>query len=368
VIGSSYSLYFHIPFCVRKCPYCHFFVLPESDAGKKELLEGLKLEWERVAPLTASKELVSIYFGGGTPSLMSADAIHEILSWLSPSAYCEITLEANPDRLELSHLSAMQLAGINRLSMGVQSLDDDLLKLLGREHSAQAAIDAIEKVPLSGIHNLSIDLMYEVPHLTIASWEKTLDRIAGLPMVTHLSLYNLTIEPHTAFHKQSAALTPHLPSPEDNLAMLQIAVDRLERMGLKRYEISAFARSGMRSRHNCGYWTGRPFLGLGPSAFSYWEGRRSRNVAHLKKYSDALLAGNSPIDFEEKLSPEASQRELLAVGLRLLEGVAQTTLPDELQKTILTLEKQGYLHCAQEKIYLTEKGILFYDDVAAEIV
>jgi oxygen-independent coproporphyrinogen-3 oxidase len=369
LITGEISLYFHIPFCRRKCPYCHFYVVPhETQNGTRpanSLLESLRLEWDQNKHLIQGKNIVSVYFGGGTPFLIGPEAIAEILSWI-PTSNAEITLEANPEDITLPAMQAFAKAGINRVSLGVQSLDNPLLKLLGRHHSAQQAISAIYTAKEAGISNITIDLMYEIPQQTLTSWKNTLAQLETLP-ITHLSLYNLTIEPQTVFYKKRSELTPLLPSSEESLSMLNLAVASLEKMGLKRYEISAFAKEGFIARHNTGYWLGRPFLGFGPSAFSFFDGKRYRNFCDLKKYSAALAAGNSPVDFTEQLSPLASLHERLAVKLRMLEGVDTKEFPVG-EALYRKLQEKGWIDLDQDKARLTEQGLLFYDSVAEEII
>ncbi len=360
------SLYFHVPFCRRKCPYCHFYVVPQEESLQKILMEALRLEWNLQKNNLQNKKLVSVYFGGGTPFLIGPEAINEILSWINPPADAEITLEANPEDISPEVMQAFAQAGINRVSLGIQSLDDDLLKVLGRHHTANQAKGAVFAVREAGISNITIDLMYEIPTQTLASWERTLGQLPELP-ITHLSLYNLTIEPRTVFYKQRSDLTPLLPSSEDSLSMLNLAVESLNKMGLKRYEISAFAKEGFTARHNTGYWLGRQFLGLGPSAFSYFNGKRFRNFCDLKKYAALLQTGRSPVDFEEQLSPLAGLHERLAVKLRLLEGIDKEEFPVE-ESLYKRLQEKGWIHVVGSKVCLTDQGLLFYDSVAEEII
>lgn len=370
--SGEVSLYFHIPFCSRKCPYCHFYVLPNDESLKSLLMEALALEWQSILPKLAGKRIVSIYFGGGTPTLLGPEAIHTILEKIERPQECEITLEANPENV--SAMPAFAAAGINRVSIGVQSLDDSSLMTLERQHNAQTALAAIETTYRAGIKNISIDLMYDLPNQTLESWERTLSHLAALP-ITHLSLYNLTFEPATVFFKKRKELQPLVPTPDLSLQMLEKAVSHLEKIGLMRYEISAFAKQGFASRHNSGYWTARPFLGLGPSAFSYWEGRRFRNMAHLKNYAAALQRKEAPLDFEETLSPTARLAELLAIELRLTAGVDLPTfqqrhgpIPPSLLESLLTLHTKGWLQENSSRIQLTETGRLFYDSVGEELV
>lgn len=354
----SYSLYFHVPFCTQKCGYCHFYVIPNQERFQAIYMEALKQELALRRPfLPKEGKLVSLYFGGGTPSLLGADRIETILSWINPSEEVEVTLEANPDS------PSFIFPGINRMSLGVQSFDQNLLTTLTRTHNAQKAEEAVYAIAESGIENISIDLMYDLPGQTLKSWEQTLDRALKLPL-THLSLYNLTIEPHTSFYKHRKQLQSQLPNDESSLKMLQLAVDKLESAGFERYEISAFCKPAFHSRHNTGYWKGRPFLGFGPSAFSYWEGARFRNCAHLNRYAHALKETRFPIDFYEKLSAIEALKEGLAIRLRMREGVE--AWPREFKILYSQLCAEGFLDPLH--LTLTQKGILFHDTVAEIIM
>ena len=373
------SLYFHIPFCSKKCPYCHFFVLSDQAGLKQTFLSALKAEWELRLPQLVGKKIVSIYFGGGTPSKLSPDQLESILDLVMKAGLeidpaCEITLEANPEDATLPLFTACYGLGINRLSLGIQSFDDQQLIVIGREHSSQKGIDAIETASKAGFTNISVDLMYDLPRQTLASWRETLNRLSELP-ITHLSLYNLTIEPHTAFYRQKQALKPHLPTPEVSLDLLQQGISAIEEVGLKRYEISAFARPGLHSRHNTGYWTARPFLGFGPSAFSYWEGKRFQNVPHLQRYTEALEKRAFPLSFEEELSFPNNLFELFAIRIRLSEGVdlaqfekAHGPLPQELIGKLRQLEESNWIQIKERVCSLSERGKLFYDTVASELI
>jgi oxygen-independent coproporphyrinogen-3 oxidase len=250
----------------------------------------------------------------------------------------------------------------------VQSLDDRSLATLERVHSAQKAKEAILSAQKAGFDNISIDLMYDLPDQSLASFRYTLDQLKDLP-IQHLSLYNLTIEPHTSFYKRRKTL--NLPDSDTSFLFLQMALETLEKIGLKRYEISAFAKEGFASRHNLGYWTARPFLGFGPSAFSYWKGERYKNVANLNRYAKALQEGLSPIDFRENLPYPQNIHELLAVQLRLSKGVDLTefkNIPPDTLTAIERLINEGWLRREKTTIRLTEKGTLFYDTVASEII
>lgn len=365
------SLYFHIPFCHKKCPYCHFFVVPNNETSRIAFQQALLQEWELRLPLIQEHEITSLYFGGGTPSLHpeAIEAILERSSKLKLHPNIEITVEANPEQITLELIKRLKKAGVNRLSVGIQTLDDPLLQILGRGHTAQEGVAAVHTVAEGGIENITIDLMDELPHQTLESWNRTLTEAVTLP-ITHLSLYNLTFENNTLFKKNEKQLRAHLPSQESCAKMLEMACSKLEASDLQRYEISAFAKKGYEAVHNTGYWTGRPFLGLGPSAFSFWEGKRFQNICHLKRYSVTLSQGRVPVDFEECLPYPANLHEQLAVHLRLHRGVNLKTfpLPPTAKPILEELKKDGFLIQTGEQICLTEKGRLFYDTVAEEII
>lgn len=373
------SLYFHIPFCTKKCSYCHFYVLPDKTPYKLQLQEGFDLEWSHWLPLIKNRKVKTLYFGGGTPVLFGpqniAKVIHRIKDSIDFSSELpEITLEANPENITIDLMKEFTAAGINRVSIGVQSLNDHLLQFLGRTHSANKAVDAVRATAKAGIENITIDLMYDLPNQTLTVWEETLNCISKLP-ITHLSLYNLTIEPHTIFFKHRERIQKLLPNEEVSLQMYEMAVDKLESFGLKQYEISAFSRPGYQSQHNVGYWTAREFLGLGPSAFSYFEKHRFRNIPNLSKYLDSLQQNQSPIDFKELLDEEAQRRELLAINLRLIEGVnlvefqkQHGILDQQTKYTLEKLQQQELLSQDHSHIKLTRRGVLFYDTVATELI
>ncbi len=320
-------------------------------------MEALKQEWTLRSPLLPKQgNLISIYFGGGTPSLLGPEKIETILSWISPPSTCEITLEANPENIAY-------FPGINRFSLGVQSFDPELLNTLTRIHDAKRAQDAVYEMVETGVENISIDLMYDLPGQSLSSWESTLDIAVQLP-VKHISLYNLTIEPHTAFYKNKAALLPKIPNDKASLMMLEMAIEKLEAAGFERYEISAFAKPGFYSRHNTGYWKGRPFLGYGPSAFSYWEGARFQNAPNINKYAKKLKEHLDPTEFYEKLPYIKSLKERLAIRLRMLEELEEW--PQELQNVYSSLQSEGYLE--KNSLKLSNKGLLFHDTVAELII
>jgi len=361
---SELSVYIHIPFCTRKCPYCQFYSITADEATKEQYFLALCREIELQRDKLQNHEIVSLYCGGGTPPLLGTPRLEQLLK-LFP-ACPEVTIELNPEQASKQLAEELFAIGFNRVSVGVQSFHDNELKALGRPHSAHQARMAITSLFDAGFRNISSDLMYEIPYQTLVSWQQTLSQIESLPL-THVSLYNLTIEPGTPFERTQETISQLVPAQEIGVEMYQLAQTKLSDFGFKQYEISAFAKNNMTSRHNSGYWTGRPFLGFGPAAFSFYDGVRFRNCANLSKYIESLREGKLPQDFHDDVTPFDRKRELLVLNLRLLEGVNADTyspLPPEVEKLIsmgLLEQKAGYLK-------LTDRGVLFYDEVASELI
>lgn len=347
-------------------------MLPNQPEIHEDFVKSLLLEWEQKKDQLHNRTLKSIYFGGGTPALLSPQLFEKILSKLSLNSAIEITLEANPENLNFELLKDFKSLGINRLSLGAQSFDDRLLKILSRTHDSKATLFALSAAEKAGFENISIDLMYDLPNQTREDWLETL-KIASNQPITHLSLYNLTIEPETVFFKKRNQLV--LPNQEESLFMYQSAEKILSSAGLIPYEISAFAKPGYYSRHNVGYWTAREFLGLGPSAFSYFNQERFRNVPHYNKYKKALNEGLDPKEEPDHLTADERRKELLAVEIRLRRGVDLThfqkrhgKLTPETEKSLQELIHKGWVQQKENTIKLTPNGILFYDSVAVELI
>ena len=349
-------------------------MLPNQSSLHEEFVKTLLLEWQLKKHLLVNKNIKSIYFGGGTPALLAPHFFEQILGQISFDPSIEITLEANPENLTFELLQGFKKAGINRLSLGAQTFDDDLLKILSRTHDSKTTLQALAWAHSAGFDNITIDLMYDLPTQTESTWIKTLQTAIKQP-ITHLSLYNLTIEPETVFFKKRKTLTPKLPSPDSSLSMYNAALEILPQGNLLPYEISAFAKPGRHSQHNVGYWTARDFLGLGPSAYSYWNKNRFRNVPHFGKYQKALIAGLDPKEESDVLSDEERKRELLAVEIRLRRGVDLESfqqrhgkLPALVFKELDQLIAKGWVDRLGNQVRLTPQGVLFYDSVAVELI
>ena len=359
------SLYFHLPFCRKKCPYCDFYVVTDPSL-KTSFLKGILQELFFYSSLLENSRLVSIYLGGGTPSVFP-EGCEKILQALSPfiDPSVEITCEVNPEDLSEELVSRLKQAGVNRLSIGVQSFQRPLLNVIKRPFPSVEAIEKAHKT----ISNLSIDLLYDIPNQTPHLLEKDLKVIEKLP-IDHISIYNLTIEENTPFFLEK----PQKPSEKVSLGLLHKINSTLKSYGFNRYEISSFAKNGQFSRHTTGYWTGRNYLGLGPSAHSYIDGTRWGNIRSLTPYLSTVEKGVKPVSFTEKSALQTRQPELFALHLRLLAGVDLpafekrfSPLKKELKNGIETLLCMQLLAKTNQRIALTEKGALFYDTVLEKL-
>ena len=372
----KHGIYIHVPFCSKKCPYCHFYVVKSEGKDERRFIDAIIREWEIKKANVDPFSVITLYLGGGTPTELSNDGLCRLISNFTsrfPNLQ-EVTVEANPESVTLQQMQKLYEAGANRISLGVQSLMDHDLILLKRQHHASKAIDAMNLSVAAGFTNLSIDLMYDLPHQSLASFEKTLEAIGHLP-ITHLSLYNLVIEEKTPFKRMEKQLKKAMPDDQLSLELYTLAKARLGALGFEQYEISAFSKPGYRSLHNSGYWESRPFIGLGPSSFSDDGKRRYQNIPHLQRYYAKVENGLDPCDFEETLAPEERFMERLLVRLRLLDPLSLPTFiadhghpPKDLPHKLQTAINQGFLTSHHDHIALTHQGVLFYDELAAELV
>ncbi len=368
-------LYLHIPFCKQACHYCDFH-FSTNQQHKSELVTAIAHEIELRADYLPTRQLETIYFGGGTPSLLSENELAHLLEMIhrqfSVSAQSEITLEANPDDLTAEKVTMLRRY-VNRLSIGIQTFDEATLRWMNRAHSAVEAEHCVGLAQDAGFDNLSIDLIYGIPNRNAALWQADLNRALSLN-VAHISAYALTIEPDTAFGRWTK--TGKLPPADENLAATQLEelVDRLAVDGYEQYEISNFARSGQYARHNTAYWQQHPYLGVGPSAHSYDGNSRQFNVANNARYLMSLRKGIVPAEREE-LSRADKVNEYLLTGLRTKWGCKLTVLDELLagdfrsqnRRELAQLTETGWLRIDEDLLRLTEAGKLFADRVAADL-
>ncbi len=326
-MSSPLALYVHWPFCVTKCPYCDFNSHVREAVDQTRWRAALLADLAHEARLTRGQRLASIFFGGGTPSLMPAETVASIIDsatghW-SADADLEITLEANPSSVEAGRFAAFSSAGVNRVSLGLQALDDGALKLLGRPHDLAEGLAALA-VAQRHFDRVSFDLIHSRPGQSLAAWEAELSR--GLSFgTTHLSAYQLTIEPGTRFHTLAAKGLLDLPSEDVAADMFDLTGALCTAAGLPLYEISNHAAPGAESRHNLAYWRYADYAGIGPGA----HGRRTRMATQRLRRPESWLAQveaqGHGVEREDVVSPETAAREALLMGLRLTEGID----PDE---------------------------------------
>ncbi len=361
-------IYFHIPFCRQKCSYCNFH-FSVSVRDREPMLAALKKELKLRQGELQSRQLNSVYFGGGTPSLLGAAELHQLIEetadYFSFSDDIEITVEANPDDLTDDFLKRLSASPANRLSIGTQSFYDADLKLMNRAHNGAEAVDSIRRAQDFGFPNISIDLIYGTPTAKSDTWQRNLDQAVGLG-VPHISAYALTVEPQTALNawiSQGKVKAPAEQQQHDDFFYMS---SFLASQGFEHYEISNFGKPGFHSRHNGAYWQYKEYLGIGPSAHSY-DGcqKRSWNISHNRKYIDALQQHQLPLETEE-LSARDRYNEMLMIGLRTRRGVdfakLQQLMSDDRSGMVLSqylsegkLElKDGYLAIPEEHWFLAD--------------
>ncbi len=379
--GHIPSLYAHFPFCESKCHYCDFYSLgrEKTQAGDPATFEkALRAEIERSGHLLAPK-LDTIFLGGGTPSMTPPDqmahALEPLWKFTSVTPQTEWTMEANPSSVNLESLREYRRQGVNRISMGVQALRDDLLLKLGRVHSRDAALQSLETIFESGFDNVSVDLLCGVPGQSIETLEEALARLTAFP-ITHLSCYLLTLpKTHRMFRD--------LPDEDEQLSHL-LLIDRwMREQGFIHYEISNFAKPGRQARHNLTYWKGGSYLGIGPSAHSFdsefeptvksesGHGKRWKNFSPLHKYASELAAGREAIEWTEVLTSAQTDLERWMLALRLDEGFPEEWLKSSGQKSrAAALEKEGLLEAHPERMAykrLTARGFALSDQMIASL-
>ncbi|HKP03396.1 MAG TPA: radical SAM family heme chaperone HemW [Chthoniobacterales bacterium] len=366
--GTITHLYVHIPFCARICPYCAFYKERADSSQTQRFCEALLREIESVGELHPLQPR-TIFFGGGTPTALTTTQLEFLLSGmrerLDLTELVEWTLEANPGSVSPRKAALLRSLGVSRLSLGVQSWDDELLKLLGREHDAAQAETSFRILREAGFQNISIDLMFGLPGQTLAQWQSDLKKTIAL-QPEHISTYCLTYEEDTEFFLRHAR-GEFREDSESDARFLEAAMQMLEEAGFQHYEISNYARPGFASAHNRGYWAGDDYLGIGPSAFSTIGLRRWQNVADYRAYADRVLAGSSPVGSTEVLTSEMKRTERIALALRTREGISSSELiswPEESREFV----NLGLLRELNGNFVLTSRGKLLADSVAEAFV
>jgi len=320
---TDYAVYIHVPFCRKRCPYCDFYLRTDANRRLNPFIEELPTEWRQRLkhPIFADGKPYSLFFGGGTPSILTTEIVGQwITEWrnLGLPESAEITLEANPE--DFAKFSAFCQAGINRLSIGCQSLDDGELKELGRTHTSNDIHVAYETARSSGFASISLDFIYALPFGSEKGWKDTLTEAITMSP-DHISCYALTVEEGTSYGQRWKRGEFTLPTEDAIERQLQLTFELLEPAGYDRYELSNFAHPGHESKHNLAYWTGRPYLACGPSAHGYDGVGRYANISDVDKWRDLILADKLPDVGWETLTPEQHRIETIAMQLRLKTGL-----------------------------------------------
>ena len=369
------GIYVHIPFCKQKCIYCSFYSVA-SQKEKAAYWDALCQEIALTQDFLPTKDIETLYFGGGTPSLCTPEELGRILQELQKHYHFkdgfEFTMEANPEQLTPEYLRSLRELGINRLSIGVQSFNDEILRLLNRRHTAAEAIRAVENAANAGFTNLSIDLIYDIAFRTKEMWESDLRTALSLPLC-HLSAYSLTVEENTILARQVAGGKPFVPDECDTERDYNLLLKLTEAAGFEQYEISNYAKNGAVSRHNSAYWNRTPYLGLGAAAHSYCGNVRRWNVANLRQYIDGMFRGE-PVRESETLDTDTQYNEMVLLRLRTNAGLSldelATLFGEEYKKRFLKqlgTVNQDYFILNENQIHLTRAGRLFADAVAMEL-
>lgn len=365
------GVYVHVPFCIRKCKYCDFLSAPASDEVMEQYVQGILVQMESFAKTDGFQkndyEVLTVFFGGGTPSILSVHQIELILTQIRRSFFCrkdmEVTLEANPGTLTREKLRGFYQTGVNRLSLGLQSTDNQMLKVLGRIHTYETFLENYQMAGEAGFQNINIDLMSGLPGQTLKQWEESLKKVCRLDP-RHISAYSLIIEPGTVFYEMYDKHREALPDEETERKMYERTKEILDGYGYRRYEISNYSKPGFACRHNEGYWKREDYVGFGTGAASLLMDTRysqRQELSYFLEHPD----WTENIAQQEKLSDIARMEETMFLGLRRMEGVSREYFLEQFGKNmeevygdvIKKYRKLGLLKEENGKIALTEEGI-----------
>ena len=378
------ELYLHIPFCVKKCNYCDFFSASGTPKEQADYVSAMIQEIQSYQELSGEYEVQTIFLGGGTPSLLTPEQIEKIFTTIyhifSVNENAEITMEMNPGTVDIEKLRAMKAAGVNRLSIGLQSAQNEELKMLGRIHTYEEFLETWKLTEQAGFKNRNIDLMSALPGQTMESYEDTLSKVLALEP-EHISAYSLILEEGTVFYDwyEKGKLDRgawKLPSEEEEYAMGELTIQRLAEAGMHRYEISNYAKPGKECRHNLGYWDRVEYLGIGAGSSSLIKGERFDHIRDRKAYIEKIRNGESILIDREILSVESQMEEFMYLGLRKIEEVSRTDFQnyfgknvDDVYGEILDkLEEEQLLEFSGDRIRLTHRGMDVSNCVLAEFL
>lgn len=388
MVKEKIGIYVHIPFCLSKCKYCDFLSFPMDEINREKYIKAL-IEEIKGFKNPYDYEVVSVFIGGGTPTISEKSQLTRIMDTIfqcfDVSLDAEITIECNPKTADLNKLKAIRNAGVNRLSIGVQSMEDRFLRVLGRVHEVEDVYDTFSIAKQAGFTNINADLMFSLPGQTLEDWTNTLDMTLKLNP-THISAYSLIIEENTPFYdKYHDAMCERnggneqdlLPSEDDEVRMYELTQKVLKENGFEQYEVSNFAKPGCESIHNDGYWTRRSYIGFGLGAASLLNETRYENTKDFEYYlenSSDIWTSNFSTDVGDKLSVEEAMAETMFLGLRRKHGVSISAFKDkfgvdvrDVYGTVIEKQIQNELvYVDDDEIYLTEKGNLISNICLAE--
>jgi len=376
------ALYIHFPFCLKKCAYCDFYSIADHQPQLiEQYMKAMQQEIKLQAQQQEIQELVfgTVYIGGGTPSLLLEKQVEALLNFLRQQFHLqkeiEFTLEVNPETVDAGKLAKFRDAGINRLSIGVQSFDDRELQLLGRIHDARRASTCLQQAVAAGFDNINIDLIFGIPGQSLQDWKRNLERAVAISP-QHISMYGLTFEPHTPLQQQlKRGLVRKIPEAIER-EMYVAGIRFLQGNGFQHYEISNLAKPGYHSRHNQSYWEGRPYLGIGAAAHSFWNQQRQWNVANVRKFMQTLSNNQLPIADSEILTTEQQMLEFILLQLRQAHGIElqlfeqkfKTPFVKKYQKQLADLSainNGALIKLDQARFQLTIDGMLLYNEICA---
>ena len=368
-------IYVHIPFCVRKCHYCAFNSKVGDSSERATYVDALIRE---INLRNDNSTVETIYFGGGTPTTLELAQLEKIFAAVEKNfnvaSGAEITIEANPGTVDENYLRGLRDIGFNRLSLGVQSFNDALLKIIGRIHTSRAAVDTVA-LAKNFFANVSVDLMYGLPNQTLEDVCDDLERVKALD-VAHVSIYGLEVEDGTKFFELARAGKLNLPDENTCADMYDLITETLPALGYHRYEISNFAKKNFESRHNCGYWTGKKYFGFGAGAHSFDGKVRTSNVRDVKTYIERICAGENISVVEEIVTRQAAMEEFCFLGLRMTDGISARRFEKIFDANIFdvfggVIEKnlrRGLLAVDGDKIFLTTRGMSLGNEVFGDFL
>ena len=368
------GLYIHIPFCKVKCVYCDFYSITKKEDQIPLFTECLLKEIDSYKHYAGKWKFDTIFFGGGTPSLLPAKCLEQILQKLhdtfDTSNVREITLEANPGEAPLQHLKDIRNLGVNRLSIGFQSFDDKILKVLGRLHQSEDCFKIFYNARKAGFDNISTDMIFNIPELSTQNWKKDLNRLLELDP-EHISAYSLTVEPSTKLFNLVKRKELLMPLETTDIEQFLLTEEILSKHGFDHYEISNYAKKSMKSKHNLHYWNLSPYLSFGPSAHSYDLEKRWWNVRSLEGYIETLSNNKLPLDGKEVLSLKDQYNETILNGLRLSSGINLSDLKEysitNTSQINKVKNKWDCLSISDKSIKLIDNGFLFVDEITKDL-